>query len=109
ISQDLGRGATGCRLDPAGLEAAAARVEADLVARRPDIVILNKFGKQEVDGRGFRPVIARAIEMEVPVLTGVGSFGFNAFQTFAGEFGQELPISEEAMLSWCQDAVRARA
>ena len=49
ISQNLGALAKGCRLDPAGLERAVglvmAAVEEDPA---PQVVLVNKFGKQEI-------------------------------------------------------------
>ncbi len=59
ISQSLGREAKGCRLDPAALEKAVAAV-AQRLAGEVDVLIVNKFGKHEADGRGFRDVIAEA-------------------------------------------------
>ena len=43
LSQRLGGGARGCRLDPASLEEAAGAVAARLAAGA-DVLILNKFG-----------------------------------------------------------------
>ena len=62
ISQDLGRSARGCRLDPAALETAVGLVSAKL-SNRADVLIVNKFGKHEAEGRGFRGVIAEALSM----------------------------------------------
>lgn len=109
ISQDLGREARGCRLDPGGLEQAVAHVEAVLDRSSPDLLLVNKFGKQEAEGRGFRPVIARAMEQGVPVLTGVGQGGLNAFLTFADGIGQELPLEQSALLHWCRGATATPA
>jgi len=105
ISQDLGRAATGCRLDPGGLEEAVARVEADLDRGAPDLLFVNKFGKQEADGRGFRPVIARGLEMGVPVLTGVGQGNLAAFRAFAGDLAEALPPEAGALVTWCRTRI----
>jgi hypothetical protein len=56
IGQNLGALSKGCRLDPAGLEQAVGLVAHALEAG-PRLLIINKFGKQEADGRGFRPLI----------------------------------------------------
>jgi hypothetical protein len=69
ISQNLGSVSKGCRLDPAALEAAVGLVEARLDPN-VDLLIINKFGKHEADGRGFRTVIAAALDLEIPVLVG---------------------------------------
>ena len=48
ISQALGSGARGCRLDPQALAGVAGPLLAGL-DRRPDLLILNRFGKMEVE------------------------------------------------------------
>lgn len=100
ISQDLGRDASGCRLDADGLERAVGLVDASL-AETPELLIVNKFGKQEVDGHGFRPVIGRAVVSGIPVLTAVSSGHLEGFIEFAGEMAEQLPAEPSAILSWC--------
>lgn len=102
ISQSLGRHARGCRLDAAGLEEAVGRVGAALLTAPPQLLILNKFGKQEADGRGFRPVIAQAIALDVPVLTSVSEKNRDGFELFAGTFATALGTDEAAVMAWCQ-------
>ena len=99
ISQRLGPGARGCRLEPAALEEAAGLVLAGL-ARGADVLIVNKFGKHEADGRGFRPVIAEALALDIPVLVGVSASNRDAFLAFAGEMAVALPPEDDALLGW---------
>ena len=66
ISQNLGRGARGCRLDPEALERAVAAAEARL-SEGVDLVIVNKFGKHEAEGRGFRALIAEAVNVVIHI------------------------------------------
>lgn len=101
ISQNLGSLAKGCRLDPSGLEQAVGMVEAALDAE-PRLLIVNKFGKQEIDGRGFRPVIGRALAAGVPVLTAVNSANLPGFRTFADEMAEPLALDFDAILGWCR-------
>jgi hypothetical protein len=105
ISQDLGALSRGCRLDPAGLEAAVGLVE-QAVAQGPRLLILNKFGKQEADGRGFRPVIGSALAAGIPVLLGVGPAQMAAFDDFADGMGEPLPLDFTALLRWCRIQAR---
>ena len=100
ISQNLGVFARGCRLDPSALETAVGLVEAGL-DRRPRLLLVNKFGRQEIDGRGFRPVIGRALAAGVPVLTTVGRGNLDGFGRFAEGLGQALPPDVDAVLDWC--------
>lgn len=99
ISQDLGALSKGCRLDPDGLESAVGLVAA-AIDRHPALLIVNKFGKQELDGRGFRPVIGEALSRGIPVLTAVNPGNVAAFRTFAEDFGQELPADDDTVFEW---------
>ena len=99
ISQNLGRASRGCRLDADGLERAVGLVEAALT-QGPDLVIVNKFGKQEADGRGFRPLIGEALVRDIPVLTAVGPSNRAAFLAFCEEFAEELPPDADALCDW---------
>ncbi len=108
ISQDLGALARGCRLDPAGLASAVGLAEASL-AKGPRLVIVNKFGKQEVDGQGFRPLIGRALSDGIPVLTAVGPANLAGFLAFAGGLAEEVPASLDAILAWARHAAPDRA
>ncbi len=104
ISQNLGAGARGCRLDPATLETAVGLVETQLEAA-PELLIVNKFGKHEADGRGFRSVIAEAIARDIPVLVGVNALNLDAFQDFVGLEATELEPSPKVLVRWLQDVL----
>lgn len=101
ISQNLGSLSRGCRLDAAALETAVGLVEKTMDAG-VHLLIVNKFGKQEADGRGFRPLIGRALTEGVPVLTAVAATKREAFDSFAAGVGAELPYDIETVLAWCQ-------
>lgn len=100
ISQTLGRLSDGCRLDPAGLEDAVGRVSASLRRATPRLLIINKFGRQEAEGRGFRPVIADALMQGIPVLTGVGHDHADAFAAFAEGLATAVPATPEGIFDW---------
>jgi hypothetical protein len=102
ISQFLGTGSRGCRLDPAGLEEAVGHVERQLLTTKPQLLILNKFGKQEAEGRGFRPLIAQALERDIPVLTAVSSLNAARFAGFADGMDTALSPDPDAILAWCR-------
>ena len=99
ISQDLGPSARGCRLDPEALETAVGLVSARLDAGA-DLLIINKFGKHEAEGRGFRDVIAQAMSLNVPVLAGLNSLNRHAFEAFAGGLATYLPPERDALAAW---------
>lgn len=104
ISQSLGALSEGCRLDPAGLEAAVGRVAVSLMrsGTTPRLMIVNKFGRQEAEGRGFRPVIAEALGAGIPVLIGVGHDHGAEFAAFAGGLATELTPDIDTILGWCR-------
>lgn len=106
ISQDLGREAQGCRLDAGALEQAVVHIEAAL-SGEVDLLVINKFGKSESDGRGFRGVIAEALERDIPVLLGVTESVAGDFRRFAGDLAEDLPDDGDVLLDWCRTHVRA--
>jgi nucleoside-triphosphatase THEP1 len=98
ISQQLGRGSSGCRLNPDALERAVA--EAAGLWERPDLLIVNKFGKMEGEGRGFRDLIARAVAEGVPVLIGVNGLNRDALEVFLGGPAPLVAAEVGAVLDW---------
>ena len=99
ISQSLGTHSRGCRLDPAALEQAVGYVTASL-NDSPQLLIINKFGKHEADGRGFRPVIGEALALDIPVLVGVNGLNEEKFQDFTDDSAQALEPDLDAVLAW---------
>lgn len=101
ISQSLGAGARGCRLDPEALEQAVAAAEARL-AVGVDLVIVNKFGKHEAEGRGFRTLIAEAVALDVPVLVGVNRLNAARLEEFVGVGVPRLAPEAAALDLWLE-------
>ena len=105
ISTSLGPGASGCRLDPAGLEDSVALTLAN-VQRGADLVIINKFGKQEAAGRGFRDAIGAAMVADIPVLVGVNEANRPALDTFCEGAAERLEPTLDAILDWARRAAK---
>ncbi len=105
ISQSLGVGSTGCRLNPQGLAEAVGLVEPLLADAR--LLIVNKFGKAESEGDGFRDLIGQALGQGIPVLTAVNALNRAAFDAFAGGMAEALPGDLDAILDWCDTAAAA--
>ena len=99
ISQNLGPHATGCALDAEGLENAAHIILKSLDEPR-DLLILNKLGKQERDGQGFRDALVKALDLDVPVLLGVNPNLDTAFQNFAGDFAVNIAPDLASITQW---------
>src|SRR5262249_38763558 len=89
-----GSGARGCRLDIAALTAITARIERAL-DQRPDLLLLNKFGKAEAGGGGLLDSIAIAIDRGIPVIIGVPARNLAAWRAFAGAV--EIDADDGAM------------
>lgn len=103
ISVDRGAEARGCRLDAEALEQSVLWTQGAL--DRAQILVVNKFGKQEAWGRGLAPVIAEALDREMPVLVGVNGLNLPPFLEFAGCLATSLPPDRDKILSWCRDAL----
>ena len=101
ISQSLGPGSQGCRLDAGALETAVAEVAARMAGAR--LLIVNKFGKHEAEGRGFRALIAEALAAGVPVLLGVNAMNMQAFQEFAGDLAE--PVLPDTLDAWLAEVL----
>lgn len=99
ISQNLGREAKGCRLDPEALELAVGEVGQRLTSDA-GLLVLNKFGKHEAGGRGFRDTIGQAMALGVPVICGVNALNQEAFETFSDGTAEYVEPSPEALAAW---------
>lgn len=104
ISEDRGDLARGCRLDSGALEQTVVAVQQRLDGA--EVMIVNKFGKREAEGRGLVPIIAEALELGLPVLIGVNGLNLAAFLTFAGEDVTALPCDATQIANWCKACSR---
>ena len=99
ISQALGRSARGCRVDPQAL-AAVAGVLIDDVRSGADALIVNRFGKEESEGRGFRTVIEAAIERGIPTVVGIRAAHAEAWQDYSGGMTHWLEPDPARIADW---------
>ncbi|NLH79632.1 MAG: DUF2478 domain-containing protein [Phyllobacteriaceae bacterium] len=101
LSEDRGKDTRGCRMDHSALEEAAGLALAALDAERlPDLLVLSKFGKREIEGHGFRQVVEKAVELGVPLLVGVTADHVEGFRAFGGGFETitDDPATVEALI-----------
>ncbi len=101
ITQSLGAGSTGCRLDPNGLIEAVSHMSQQINSD-VDLLILNRFGKGEIEGGGFRTVIEAAFTLGVPTLIAVREAHLDAWREFAGDDFATLPANKNDILTWCR-------
>ncbi|MGY8635176.1 DUF2478 domain-containing protein [Bradyrhizobium sp. 14AA] len=99
IFEDRGASAAGCRLDEAALTEAAARIEGNMESR-PDLLILNKFGKAECSGGGLLDLIASAMDRQITVVIGVPRTNLQAWRDFAGTLSVELSEDVDGIEQW---------
>lgn len=104
ITQDLGEGATGCRLDAGALAAAAGGLMARLETP-VDALILNRFGKAEAEGHGLRGVAEQAVARGIPVLVGLREGHRADWEIFSAGVATLLPAEPAAVLDWLRDAI----
>lgn len=104
ISQSLGRGSRGCRLDTSALEVAVGHAGAEL-ARGADCLIINKFGKHEAEGRGFRPLIVEALALDIPVLVGLNALNAPAFDAFVDGPCTRIEPRDRDLSEWVRLAI----
>jgi nucleoside-triphosphatase THEP1 len=102
ICQSLGSGSMACKLDAAGLAEAAVAVQR-AIDDRVDLIVVNKFSKQEASGGGLRDELAQAILSGIPVLTAVPEKCIEDWKTFTGDYGTTLLASREAIDGWWRD------
>jgi nucleoside-triphosphatase THEP1 len=108
ISLDRGNEARGCRLDPDAFARIGAWVER-AVLERVDLLIINKFGREEAHGRGLRAVIAEALIAEIPLVIGVSTQNLCDFLTFVGHSAARLRPDIEAITAWCWNTIERGA
>ena len=105
ISLDRGAGARGCHLDLGAFAVAVRRVEEALM-QPVDLLVVNKFGKEETEGRGLRQAIARAVELGVPALLGVPRRNLDSVRAFCGDVTEEVPVNSSRFSLWMMAAIQ---
>ena len=106
LSQDANSPASGCKLDLGRLQNAATRV-ADAMEAGAELVIVNRFGKRERDGKGLSRVIEQALDADIPVVIAVSSDHFPDWIKFADGMSVKLHCERASLAAWWQ-AVSAR-
>lgn len=102
----LGPTVPGCRLDTEALEDSVGLAVASLDPETR-FVVINRFGKRETEGHGFRSMIESAVALDVPVLVGLKRMHLEAWTSFVGDDPLVLPQSRDDILRWCEAAVSA--
>jgi nucleoside-triphosphatase THEP1 len=99
ICQSLGQGSQACKLDTSGLTEASTAVTR-AIAGDVDLIVINKFAKQEANGHGLRSEFVEAILAGRAVLTAVPEKCLDAWSEFTGDRGTTLLCARRVVDAW---------
>jgi len=99
LFQNLGTCSTGCRLDVGQLLDAGVQI-ASAIDQGADLLIVNRFGRQEREGKGLSYLVERALSADIPVVIAVPSHRFADWIKFADGMSVKLRCDREALDSW---------
>jgi nucleoside-triphosphatase THEP1 len=107
ITQNLGKCSVGCSLD------ATVVAEASVVLRRalldkPDLIVVNRFGKLEMKGTGFYDEMVAIIAAGIPLITAVSVDHYAAWEAFTDGAAVRLPLDQMQVNQWCREQVGMR-
>ena len=108
ISQDLGPGSQSCNLDTGALARACAGAER-AIAAGVDLVVLNKFGGQEVARRGLMSAFHAAAAAGLPIACVVSPKAADVWQAFAADLAVWVPPDLAALEAWWDGVARRKA
>lgn len=99
LFRDLDARAGGRRLDLETLIRVGDEIAA-AIDRGTDLLLLNRFGRQEREGNGLLNLIDRALGADVPVLVAVPSFCFADWIRFSNGMSIKIANSRQALHAW---------
>ncbi|NLA88754.1 MAG: DUF2478 domain-containing protein [Alcaligenaceae bacterium] len=99
ILVDRGQGASGCRLDSVAL-AESSIVPREALDKGIDVLVINKYGIAESEGRGLVDEMTRAASEGVPVLAAVHNKYVDAWRNYSGDLGIELFPMLDEVIAW---------
>jgi hypothetical protein len=115
LDQPRGPGAKACTLDLDALAQASCMLRYTIESA-PALIVVNRFGRAEVEGGGMRAEIAEAICSGAAVLIAVRSSRLDQLRDFLGESPAPVMPSPQAIADWaervtasCRKACPARA
>lgn len=100
LFQDLGSCAMGCKLDVNQLLRAGASISDALTKDGADILIINRFGKLEKEGKGLLFLVEQALSASIPVLIAVPQSHLDDWAEFSGGLGGRLACDTAAIAQW---------
>ena len=101
LAHDRNLGAAGCGLDCGQLAGIAKLIEA-AIHEGADLVVINRFGKLEANGKGLIELIQQAAEADLPVLIAVPEHRFEGWIRYSAGMTVRLPCRRAALDRWWQ-------
>jgi len=101
ILQDLGKHSESCRIDTSALAEIGQLISA-AIARRPDLLFVNRFGKLEAEGKGLFGGIGEAVAAGIPTLVVVATRYLAPWRHFTEGLDEELSCSTGDLEAWWQ-------
>jgi hypothetical protein len=89
----------GCRLDPDRLASLSMRLAA-AIDDGADLVIINRFGRSEAEGKGLIGLIPQALDADIPVLIAVPEQRFAEWIRFSEGMNVRLACRRDALDRW---------
>ncbi len=97
ISEERGPNAKGCHLDWQSLTALAQSAEQNL-SHETDVLIINRFGHSESQGRGFRGAIEKAMMLGLTVIVAVRGEYLKEWNDFHGGLAVPVPCKVDQIV-----------
>ncbi len=101
ISEDRGAQARGCHLDWQALTELAVKLEREL-SDETDVLIVNRFGRSESEGQGFRGAIEKALSLGVQVIVAYRDGYADPWEAFHGGLATPCGATVEEIVGICE-------
>jgi hypothetical protein len=88
-----------CGIETQSLHDLADALTAD-IRSGADVVVINRFGKLEVEGGGFVEAIAAAAALDIPVIVAVPESNFRSWIAYSGGMSVKLGCNRRNIESW---------
>ena len=95
-----------CGLDVSALAETASIIDS-AISDRLELVVVEKFGELEQNGKGLIDEILQTIAEGIPLLIAVPEAALPVWQERSGELGSVLDFNEEAFQQWWQSVDQA--
>ncbi|MET0707827.1 MAG: DUF2478 domain-containing protein [Tardiphaga sp.] len=79
------------------------------MAEGADVLIVNRFGRQEREGKGLSYLVERALSADIPVVIAVPSHGYAEWIKFADGMSVKLRCDGESLDAWWRAVARRSA